>query len=689
MKKSLLLVAILILSQLNVLKAQTLFNAPDTVCINQPVTLTSNILNASSYYWGFCSGDFNNAPTGVNLGNNFNFHQPANIDIVRDVDGLYYGFVVNAETREFLRLNYGSSLNNIPTVTNFGNMTNGLPVHPTSLYVVYDTAATKWFVFVSGGYTTAESTVGRIDFLHSLSNPAPNIANFGNFVSPVNPAGMVFNGPKGLFVAKDPTNGEWFGYIVNRLTDDLVRMDFSFNISNTPIMHPLGNVGSFSQPTDLAAIYDNSKWYFFVTNRGSGTLSQVNVGRTLDTLTPSGVSLGDFNFRLETPSSVVLTRDCGNIFAYVTDSTTSQLNEIIMPNLTNTSTYTAIDYSVVGGMNNPSCISSILRDHDDITAFITNVHDSTLTKINIDHCTNSSIPSFTEVAPPAYVYDAPGLYNVYYVINQGLPTMQVECKEIRVLPKPNLVLSNDTTLCQGDTLHLYAVSNTADSFLWTPDYNLDTVYNYHDSVRVFPVHSTNYHVELFYPDGCIVDTVVKVHVSTVVADAGPDRTILDGASTTIGGPNTSLEGNYFYHWTPYQYVNDTALPFPVVNPPYDYTYILTVTEFNDPYHCHASDTVIVHVDCGDFNVPNAFAPGSGHPGADVFGLLNAEITNLNYLRVYNRWGVLVFQTTDPTQHWDGTYNGTDAPEGVYVWEADGFCTNGLALKKHGNVTLIR
>ena len=687
MKKSLLLVAILILSQLNALKAQTLFNAPDTVCVFQPVTLTSNVLNASSYYWGFCSGDITaDAPTGNNLGSNFQFHGPSNIEIARDFDGNYYGFVVNADSDQFLRLNYGTSLSNIPTVTNFGNLTEGLPHHPQSLYVVYDTAASKWFVFVSGGYTQSESTVGRIDFLGSLSNPAPNIANFGNFVT--SPTTKIFNWPKGLFIAKDPLNSQWFGYLVNRATNELIRMDFSYNISNTPIMHNLGNVGGvLSQPTDLAGIYDNSQWFFYITNRANNTVSFIHLGRTLDTLTPYGETGRNFNFRILEPSSVSLTRDCGKIYAFITDSSTSQLVMLGGPSAAVITD--SVDYSVVGGMNYPTSISTILRDHDDLTAFVTNSGDSSLTKINISHCTNSSIPSFTEVAPPNYVYDAPGVYNVYMVINQGLPNMQVQCKEITVLPKPTLFFNNDTTLCQGDTLHLFAVSNTADSFVWGPAYNIDTVYNYHDSVRVYPAHSTNYTVEIFYPDGCIVDTVVKVHVSTVVADAGPDRVILDGSSSTIGGPNTSLGGNYTYLWTQNQFISDTSAPFPVVAPPYDYTYALTVTEYNDAYHCQAFDTVVVHVECGDFYLPNAFAPGSGHSGADVFGILNKQITNLNYFRIFDRWGQLVFQTTDPTQRWDGTYNGQNQPEGVYVWEVDGFCVSGQALKKHGNVTLIR
>ncbi len=687
MKKYLLLVALSMLSQLSSLNAQTLFRAPDTVCVRQPITLSSVNDTAANYYWGFCSGSISYAPGGVNMGSaGFGLHTPSNIDIIQDVDGKYYGFVLNAGTDEFLRYNFGTNLNSIPTVTNFGNLTNGLPHHPTSLYIAYDALAKKWFIFVSGGYTASESTLGRIDFDASLSNPAPNIANFGNLNG-------AFDGPKGVFVAKDVQSDQWFGYLVNRNNNQLIRLEFSFNISNTPKTTNCGNPNSMlNTPADMAAIKDNGMWYLFVVNRSNnlaGSVGRFDLGTTLDTTITAiqGTNLGNFNSRVLVPSSICLTRDCGSIYAYITDSTTSQLISLQMPYAVGP--YFPVDYSVVGGMNYPSGISNIIRDHDNLFSFITNVYDSTLTKIQISSCTNSSIPSFSEVTPPEYYYNDTGWFNIYYVINQGLPDMQVECKQIRVQPIPNILLPNNPIICRGDSIHLYAISNYADSFAWSPVYNLDTFYNHTDSVKAWPDYTTTYNLTIHYPDGCIVDTFVKVNVVKVIADAGPDRTIADGAATMLGGPATSLGFQFSYVWTPTLYLPSFTDPFPTATPTTDYTYVLTVTEDSTFLHCHSSDTVVVHVNCGDFNVPNAFTPNSENPLTNRFGILNREVSQLNYFRIYDRWGVLMFSTTDITNAWDGTYNGVPQPVGVYVWEADGFCTSGKAIKKHGNVTLLR
>lgn len=702
MKKCLILIALLLLTQVNNVSAQhkltasedSLFFAPDTVCVNQPVTLKNNVLNAASYYWGFCSGYLKNAPTGTNLGKKFNLHLPTNIDIIND-SGIFYGFAINSETREFLRYNFGNSLNNVPTITNFDSLKGGLPVNPTSLYILKDTFSHNWYIFVSGGFTRAKSTLGRIDFGPHLGNPRPNVANFGNYNN-------LLNYPKGLFVAQDGSNN-WYGYLVNQASSELIKLDFSFNVSNTPLMENLGNISDafgnpvLNGPSDIAAIRDKGNWFFFVTNAYANTVARLDIGPDLGTPTPGaflGTSLGDFNFRINYPTSITINRDCGELYAYVIDSTTSQLVGIQMPEAIGP--YYAIDYNNVGLLNFPSSISSIIRDRDNLYGFVVNPRDSTLTKIDFSRCGNSSIPSFTEVTPPVHSYNLAGLYNIYYVIDQGLPTQRVNCKPIRVLPNPPINMNMDTTICQGDTIKLYTKSNLADSIQWFSDYNIDTTYIFRDSVKVWPYYTTEYPVILYYPFGCVVDTQVRIHVSRVKADAGPDRWIRDGVTSTLGGAYTTRynsitleDGMYNYRWYPFEFMSDSTVTNPVVNPPYDYTYYLEVTELNDTFKCKSIDTVTVRVNCGDIVLPNAFSPNSTNAAVNRFGILNNQIVKLNYFRIYDRWGVLVFETNNVTEGWDGTYNGKIAPVGVYVWTADAFCSTGKSIKKQGNVTLMR
>ncbi|MFO7723506.1 MAG: gliding motility-associated C-terminal domain-containing protein, partial [Bacteroidales bacterium] len=56
---------------------------------------------------------------------------------------------------------------------------------------------------------------------------------------------------------------------------------------------------------------------------------------------------------------------------------------------------------------------------------------------------------------------------------------------------------------------------------------------------------------------------------------------------------------------------------------------------------------------------------------------------------FNRFGQIIFATTDPYEGWDGTYQGKRMSEGVYVWRLITGSINGKLMNKTGTVMLIR
>jgi len=657
-------------SQLDHLSAQNLFDAPDTVCVRQPVHLTNNT-TASTYYWGFCSGYLKNTPTGADLGAGFSFNGADAIEIAKDGSN-YYGFVANAPTQELLRLNFGTSMANVPTVTNLGTLNNTLPQYTTSLSITKDTNG-KWFMFAAGGTTTANSSFARFDFGTSLAN-TPNSVNFGN-------PGNLMKQPGGISVAFDGFN--WYGFMVDKQTNELLRLNFGNNISLTPILTSWGNVGTLNGPSDLVIVKENGNWFILATNETSSTLSLISFGTNLAGI-PAGNNVGNLGNQLFGPSGITLIKDCGSYYAFITDRLANDITRVEIPTLTGA--YSASLLGNTSGLAGPSAISTMIRDHDNLYTFATNGANN-LSQITFAQCTNASIPSSTSATPPAYSYDIPGTYNVYLATDEGLPTMAVDCKQIVVLPIPSMSLRSDTVLCQGDTITMFAQAFQVQSYKWRPNYNISDTVGF--KVRAWPEYSLSYYVTLTFPNGCIVDTPVHIDVSKVRADAGPDRVISDGATTLLGGPLTSTAGSYVYTWSPGIFLNNTTLMNPTATPAYDITYYLQVLELNDNLGCTDIDTVTVHVSCNDLNLPNAFVPENKIAGVNRFGLLNWQIIKLNYFNVFDRWGKKVFSTTDPSKQWDGTINGDPAPFGVYVWEADGFCSEGKRFTKSGNVTLIR
>ncbi len=678
MRKFLLLAALFV-SQANALFAQGgLFEAPDTICARQAVQLKSNKPDAATHYWGFCSAYIMNTPTGANIGQAADALPPDAIEVAKDGDN-YYAFVLSTSANAILRLDYGTSLTNIPKVTNYGNMDTVLPDLPNSLHIIKDSAKNNWHVFVSGGSSPANSSLARLDFGSSLGN-IPNIVNFGNYNN-------ILNQPIGLFVEKEGDN--WYGFVMNRQANTLVRIEFGNNISFTPtLIDDVGGVpvnAFIFTPNDMTAVKDNGLWYFYYTNSTTNSIGMITMGNTFTNPSPTGADIGGVGVIDAGDNAYGITslRDCDSLSLFITKKSAHEMVRISMPAATGP--YKGLNFSKFGGMLTPGALSQFIRDRDNIYSLVPNPSDSTISRIVFNQCANTTIPYSTTNTPPSYYYDQPGLYNIYYAINEGKPDMQIQCRLIRVLPIPPMVVSNDTAICQGDTIGLRAISVTAQSILWSPNHNITNTSL--DVVSVWPEYTVDYKIHMLYPFGCIVDTTINVRVNKVQADAGPDRILKDGETTVIGGPLTSLgtRRQYFYEWGPNQFINNRYDLTPVVNPPYDFTYYLKVT---DSAQCVAIDTVVIRVECNDLNLPNAFAPETQGAGSK-FGFANSQIVKLSSFTIYDRWGAQVFTTTDATHQWDGKVNGNDAPMGVYVWEADGFCTSGRRFNSSGNVTLIR
>ena len=85
--------------------------------------------------------------------------------------------------------------------------------------------------------------------------------------------------------------------------------------------------------------------------------------------------------------------------------------------------------------------------------------------------------------------------------------------------------------------------------------------------------------------------------------------------------------------------------------------------------------------------PNAFSP-DGNGLNDVFNFESRYIAAVN-MKIYNRWGELVYQTTNVDQGWNGTVNGKPAPIGTYIHHTELTDDMGITFIKSGEIILIR
>ena len=170
--------------------------------------------------------------------------------------------------------------------------------------------------------------------------------------------------------------------------------------------------------------------------------------------------------------------------------------------------------------------------------------------------------------------------------------------------------------------------------------------------------------------------------SAISANAGPDHTINVGETVTL--TSTFTTGSSIL-WSPDIDLSCTDCAEPEASPTETTVYLLTSVDANG---CVAVDTVTVFVNPESIIfVPNAFTPDNS--GTNDVLYVRTEQVELLYFAVYNRWGELVFETTEVTEGWDGTYDGKPMDQAVFVYYVEARLNNGERVVKTGNVTLIR
>ena len=118
---------------------------------------------------------------------------------------------------------------------------------------------------------------------------------------------------------------------------------------------------------------------------------------------------------------------------------------------------------------------------------------------------------------------------------------------------------------------------------------------------------------------------------------------------------------------------------------------VTVTVIVDSAGCLSVDEITINVEIsGDVYVPNLFSP-NGDGVNDVLNIYGWSVDEVDF-RIYDRWGELIFQSSDPNLSswgWDGTYRGVELNSAVFVYTVEVTYMDGREQVQHGNITLIR
>ena len=147
-----------------------------------------------------------------------------------------------------------------------------------------------------------------------------------------------------------------------------------------------------------------------------------------------------------------------------------------------------------------------------------------------------------------------------------------------------------------------------------------------------------------------------------------------------------IANGYTYLWMPSTGLNNGAIQKPIFNSSTEQLYRVRLTSAGG---CITMDSVKVSVyDSSDIFVPKAFSPNKDGKN-DILQPFLVNIVTLKFFKVYNRWGQLMFQTSDSRQGWDGIFNSKPQPIETYTWIAEGVDGNGTTIFRKGQTALIR
>ncbi len=278
------------------------------------------------------------------------------------------------------------------------------------------------------------------------------------------------------------------------------------------------------------------------------------------------------------------------------------------------------------------------------------------------------------------------LVNTTYMVTAFVGRCRANAQlNVRVVPYPLAFAGRDTIICNNSTAQLNG-SLTGSSFSWSPIVSLNDFRILNPIAR--PPNTTQYILTVRDTIGCPKpgrDTVIVFVQPKVNAYAGIDTTVIVGQPLQL-----NASGGDAFLWTPSTGLSATniANPIAILNSTIDsIRYIVFV---KDETGCTDSAVIFVRVfkTKPDIFVPTAFTP-NGDGKNDVFRLIAAGIKIIHYFRIYNRWGQLVFSTTNDSKGWNGKINGKDQPTGTFVWIVYGVDYLDKPFFKKGTVTLIR
>jgi gliding motility-associated-like protein len=296
----------------------------------------------------------------------------------------------------------------------------------------------------------------------------------------------------------------------------------------------------------------------------------------------------------------------------------------------------------------------------------------------------NNIKSSTDFNFNNILFGKTGDYSIKLVAKDGSGCTDTLTKGFTVYPIPAFSISGDSVICSGKTSVTMSVSDdSAVKIKWTPSTGLNSTSSF--SVTASPSSTTTYTALVSNLNGCSAS-----RKKTIYANQPFDlsRSPLNDTSIYIGEKiqlivSTSMS-NISYSWSPDYNISCLSCNNPWVNPTTTTTYTLEAK--NGCFDLTENFNVGVIADFY-LEAPSAFTP-NGDSNNDQFRFEEKNISDFE-LKIFNRWGEIVFSTNDVQQGWDGYVNGHLQNTDTYKYAVKATTIHGYSFEKKGEFLLLK
>jgi gliding motility-associated-like protein len=297
-----------------------------------------------------------------------------------------------------------------------------------------------------------------------------------------------------------------------------------------------------------------------------------------------------------------------------------------------------------------------------------------------DGTNSSSSTTITHTFPSA------GTYNTSLIaVNSTLGCRDTTTKSVVVVDLPVVNALGDS-VCKFSTAQLSVENYNALNgwtYSWSPSAELNNSSIYNPTFT--GINSGTYTLTVTDTNNCSNTDDAYLYVVPPLTGFTFDTTIVIGDSIYL--PISNENGSILFTWTPETGLSCLQCSNPGVRPLTETSYSLYA---EDVFGCsNATYEFDIHIHPETFiDLPTTFTP-NGDGVNDIIYVKGWGIKELKSFMIYNRWGELVFETSDIDVGWNGIYKGILQNNDIYVYKVRATSWSDKELTKEGHINLMR